>query len=93
MVEKVPVPGNEQEITINYSPADGKYCELYSSVPWFSRFIEKLVTEHPELGHVINDDKYGITVSLQFRCVKPRIPRTMTPEQRAKAVERLHPTT
>lgn len=93
MVEKVSVPSNEQEVTINYMPADGKNCEVYSSVPWFSKFIVDLVTKNPHLGHIVKDDKYGVTVSLQFRCVKPRVPRTMTPEQKAKAVERLHPST
>jgi len=88
--EKVSIPVEEQELHINYGPTEmGKNCEVYTTIPWAMKYLEKMVKRYPNECKMIKDDKYSYTASIPFKLVKPRNPRAMSEEQRLAAGERL----
>ena len=90
MKDKVVIPLDEQELHINYCPAEmGKTCEVYTTIPWAMKYLEKLVKEYPNDCAVIKDDQYSYTAQIPFKLVKPRAPRKYTEEQRQVMLERL----
>ena len=89
MKEKVSIPLEEQELHINYSPAMGKNCEIYTTIPWAMKYLDKMIHEYPEQFKLVRDDNYSITATIPFKSVKPRAPRTYTDEQRQALAERL----
>ncbi len=90
MKEKITIPLEEQELHINYSPYEmGKTCEVYTTIPWMMKQLEKLVKNYPDDCKLIKDDQYSYTVSIPYKLVKPRAPRIVSEEQRQAAAVRL----
>lgn len=90
MKEKISTPIDEQELHINFSPAEmGKNCEIYTTIPWMMKYLEKMIEKYPDDCKLIRDDQYSYTVSIPFKLVKPRAPRQVSEEQRKAASERL----
>ena len=90
MKQKVSIPADEQELHINYCPTDmGQNCELYTTIPWLMKYMDKMVTKYPDTYKLVKDDQYSCTVSFPYKLIKPRAPRTMTEEQHALLSERL----
>lgn len=90
MKEKISIPVEEQELHINFSPVEtGKNCEIYTTIPWAMKYLERMVNEYPNECRLIKDDKYSYTASIPFKLVKPRAPRQISEEQRKAAAERL----
>lgn len=90
MKKKLSIPLEEQELHINYSPAEtGKDCEIYTTIPWAMKYLEKMVTKYPTECRLVNDDQYSYTAVIPFKLVKPRNPRIMTDEQKKAVAERL----
>ena len=91
MKKKISIPLEEQELHINYSPADmGRNCEVFTSIPWAMKYLERMVTNFPDDCKLIEDNAYSYTASIPFKLVKPRNPRAkMSEEQRTALTERL----
>ena len=90
MKKKISIPLDEQELHVNYCPAEtGKNCEIYTTIPWLMKHLEKMVNKFPELCRVVKDDQYSYTVSVPFICVKPRNPRIVPEEQLEAARDRM----
>lgn len=90
MKSKVSIPMEEQELHINYSPVEmDKLCEVYTTIPWMMKYLEKMVKNHPNECQLIKDDQYSYTARIPFKLVKPRNPRQMSEEQRQAAAVRL----
>ena len=89
MKEKVTIPVDEQEFHVNYSPDMGDTCEVYATIPWAMKYLERMVTKYPNECRLVRDDKYSYTACIPFKLVKPRAPRQISEEQRAAAAERL----
>ena len=80
----------EQELHINYSPVEmDKLCEVYTTIPWMMKYLEKMVKNHPNECQLVKDDQYSYTARIPFKLVKPRNPRQMSEEQRQAAAVRL----
>lgn len=90
MKSKVSIPMEEQELHINYSPVEmDKLCEVYTTIPWMMKYLEKMVKNHPNECQLVKDDQYSYTARIPFKLVKPRNPRQMSEEQRQAAAVRL----
>ena len=90
MKAKISIPLAEQEMHINYCPYEmGKNCEIYTTIPWLMKNLEKLVNDNPDTCSVVTDDQYSYTVSIPYKFIKPRRPRQMTQEQIDVATQRL----
>lgn len=90
MKKKVTIPTDEQEMLINYSPIGmGSDCEVYTTIPWAMKYLERMVNKYPDICKLIKDDQYSYTARIPFKLVKPRAPRIMTEEQRKVASDRL----
>jgi len=90
MKRKITIPLDEQELHINYIPSEmDKNCEIYTTIPWAMKFLEKLIEEHPDDCKLVRDDQYSYTASIPFRYVKPRAPRKYSEETLAAMKERL----
>ena len=90
MKPKISVPTDEQELHINFSPTQpDKMCEVYTTIPWAMKQLEKLVNKFPNECKLVKDDKYGYTAMIPFKLVKPRSPRVMTDEQKQAARDRM----
>lgn len=90
MKEKLSIPLEEQELHINFSPIEmGKNCEIYTTIPWAMKYLDRMVNEYPDECKLIKDDQYSYTASIPFKLVKPRAPRHYTEEQAAAMKERL----
>ena len=88
--DKIRIPIEEQELHINYSPAEmGKNCEVYATIPWVMKYLDKMATDYPEQVQIIKDDQYSITAMIPFKLVKPRKPRIMTEEEKEIITARL----
>lgn len=88
MIEKVSNSFDEQELHINYCPAEtGKMCEVYTTIPWAMKYLERLVNKYPDQCKLIKDDQYSYTAQIPFKLVKPRTPRVVSDEQRQAAAE------
>ena len=88
MKSKVSIPLDEQEMHIYYSPVS-KQCEVYTTIPYMMKYLERMVEKNPEQCRLVKDDQYSYTVEVPFSSVKPRNPRVMTEEQKAAASERM----
>ena len=87
---KVSIPLEEQEFHVNFSPVGmGKNCEVYTTIPWVMKYLEKMVTKYPNECKLVRDDQYSYTASIPFKLVKPRNPRQISDEQKQAAAERL----
>ena len=90
MKNKVTIPVEEQELHINYSPTEmGKNCEVYTTIPWAMKYLDKMAAEYPEQVNIIKDDQYSVTAIIPFKLVKPRKPRIMSEEQKQLMAARL----
>lgn len=90
MKSKVATPMDEQELHINFCPSEmGKTCEVYTTIPWVMKHLEKLVLNYPDECKLIKDDQYSYTAQIPFKLVKPRSPRVLSDEQRQEMMERL----
>ena len=90
MKNKVTIPVEEQELHINYSPAEmGKNCEVYTTIPWAMKYLDKMADKYPEQVNIIKDDQYSVTAVIPFKLVKPRKPRVMSEEQKQMMTARL----
>ena len=91
MKPKVSIPLDEQELHINFSPVEmGKQCEVYTTIPYMMKYLEKMVTNYPGQCTLIKDDQYSYTAMIPFKLVKPRNPRKeMTDEEKDILRERL----
>lgn len=89
MKPKLTIPVEEQELHINYCPAEmGKNCEIYTTIPWVMKHLEKFVNECSDVCKVIKDDQYSLTVSVPFKCIKPKKIRKLSEEQRQAVAKR-----
>ena len=89
MKDKVTIPFEEQELHINYSPTEmGKNCEVYTTIPWAMKYLDKMAAEYPEQVQITKDDQYSVTATIPFKLVKPRKPRIMTEEQKQQMTAR-----
>jgi len=90
MKDKVSIPMEEQELHINFCPAEmGKNCEVYSTIPWIMKYLEKMVNTYPDDCKLIKDDQYSYTAQIPFKLVKPRAPRTQSEKQKEQARQNL----
>lgn len=91
MKPKVSIPLDEQELHINFSPVEmGKQCEVYTTIPYMMKYLEKMVTNYPEQCTLVKDDQYSYTAMVPFKLVKPRNPRKeMTDDEKDILRERL----
>lgn len=90
MKEKIATPTDEQEFHINYSPfEDREYCEVYTTIPWCMKYLEKMINNYPEQCRLIKDDQYSFTVRIPFKLVKPRNPRTVSEERKEALINSL----
>lgn len=90
MIPKVSISSDEQELLVNFSPSEtGKLCEVYTTIPYMIKYLEKMITDYPEDYKLIKEDQYSLTVSIPFKLVKPRKPKKMSDEQRSMLTERL----
>jgi len=90
MKQKISIPLEEQELHINYCPYEmDKMCEIYTTISWLMKYLEKMVEKYPEDCKLVRDDQYSYTVRIPFKLVKPRAPRRMTEEQIQASAERL----
>ena len=91
MKAKLSIPVKEQEVVINHCPDEmGNMCEIYTTIPWLMKYLEKMVKDYPEQYQLVDDDQYSYTVKCEFRLVKPRKPKIMTDEQKAALAARLN---
>ena len=67
----------------------GKLCEIYTTIPWMMKYLEKMVIKFPDECRMIKDDQYSYTAQIPFKLVKPRNPRVMTEEQKKKMADHL----
>lgn len=89
MKQKVKIPLEEQELHINYCPAEmGKTCEIYTTIPWAMKYLDKMVTNYPNECKLVKDDQYSYTAAIPFKLVKPRNPRVLSDEQKQAIAER-----
>ena len=89
MRAKISTPQAEQEMLINYAPDMGKYCEIYTNIPWLMKYLESMVNKYPETYTVVKDDQYSYTVKLPYKLIKPRAPKLMTEEEKKALATRL----
>ena len=90
MKSKVSIPMEEQELHINYSPVEmDKLCEVYTTIPWMMKYLEKMVKNHPNECQLVKEDQYSYTARIPFKLVKPRAPRHYSEEQKQALRERL----
>ena len=90
MKEKITIPIAEQELHINYCPDEmGKTCEIYTTIPWAMKFLDRMISEYPNDFKLVKDDQYSITATVPFKLVKPRAPRHYSEEQKQALRERL----
>jgi len=88
MKKKLTITEDEQEFHVNYYPIEmGSDCEVYTTIPWAMKYLERMVNKYPDLCKVICDDNYSYTVRMPFKLVKPRAPRFMSDEQKQKAAD------
>jgi hypothetical protein len=90
MIDKIPIALDEQELTINYYPTDDSVnCEVYTTIPWAMKYLERMVKKYPDTCKLLKDDQYSYTVKMPFKLCKPRAPRIMTAEQKETGAKRL----
>lgn len=89
MKDKLRTPTDEQEMCINYCPDMGDMCEIYTTIPWLMKYLEKLVNKYSDTCEVLVDDQYSYTVTVPFKFVKPKGPRILSDEQKEIITERL----
>ena len=78
MTDKVLMLAEDVETVINYSKYHlGEWAEVYTTDKVVMKRYEKFSNSHPELCKLIKEDKYGMTWSVDPRCVSlyPRAPR------------------
>lgn len=82
------IPREEQETIINFC-ADDKTAHVYTCDSVYIRKLDKLCERCPDIYKVVKQDECSKTYSMPKRLVSFRVPRELTEEQRAAAVERL----
>jgi hypothetical protein len=84
MIFKKETTNDEKELQINFYPVEmGKKCEIYTTIPYMMKYLEKLCNEYPEQYQLVNDDSYSYTVRTDFKYVKPRKPKFLNEKQKA----------
>ena len=90
MKDKRTITLDEQELVVNFIPCEmGSDCEVYTTIPYMMKYLDKLVTDHPDVCKIIKDDQYSLTVRMPFKLCKPHAPRNISPEQRKANTERI----
>lgn len=90
MKDKITIPTAEQELHINYCPATmGKECEIYTTIPWAMKYLDRMINKFPEDFKLIKDDQYSVTATAPFKLVKPRTPIHMTEEEKQRRASHL----
>lgn len=90
MKNKIVASVAEQELHINYSPAEmGKYCEIYTTIPYAIVYLKKMAQKFPAEYQIIHTDQYSCTARVLYKLVKPRAPKQMSEQQRQAMAERL----